>query len=154
MKAPGNRQPTTTENSEPISSAIVKYNYQVEKTKQKTILGGKWTQLYSINISTHPPRLSSWTSSVLWKGVGWVDEQMKVLVIEKYLNTSKITTWVVVQMYHCGCGINLCQLFLLVPLTMYRSLRWWSLRNPGMAGGVASMATRFFLFFIGQYGNK
>ena len=29
MKASGNRQPTTTENSEPISSAIVKYNYQV-----------------------------------------------------------------------------------------------------------------------------
>ena len=34
MKAPGNRQPTTTENSEPISSAIVKYNYQVDKTKK------------------------------------------------------------------------------------------------------------------------
>ena len=31
MKSSGNRQPTTTENSEPISSAIVKYNYQVKR---------------------------------------------------------------------------------------------------------------------------
>ena len=39
MKAPGNRQPTTTENSEPISSAIVKYNYQVDKTKKQPFWG-------------------------------------------------------------------------------------------------------------------
>ena len=55
MKAPGNRQPTTTENSEPISSAIVKYNYQVDKTKKQPFLGGNghnYTQ--STSRPTHP----------------------------------------------------------------------------------------------------
>ena len=55
MKAPGNRQPTTTENSEPISSAIVKYNYQVDKTKKQPFFGGNghnYTQ--STSRPTHP----------------------------------------------------------------------------------------------------
>ena len=53
MKAPGNRQPTTTENSEPISSAIVKYNYQVDKTKNNHF-GGKMDTII-LNQHLDPP---------------------------------------------------------------------------------------------------
>jgi len=40
MKNPGVRQNTTTENSEPISSAIVKYNYQAQQLDELSLVKG------------------------------------------------------------------------------------------------------------------
>ena len=103
MKAPGNRQPTTTENSEPISSAIVKYNYQVDKTKKQPFWG---MDTIILNQHLDPPtqaqqldelslvkgsRVSWWAneSSCDWNSI-WIPPKSSLELLSKYIIVESI----------------------------------------------------------------
>ena len=156
MKAPGNRQPTTTENSEPISSAIVKYNYQVDKTKKQPF----WGKMDTIILNQHldPPTQAQQLDELsLVKGSRvswWANESSCDWKVFEYLQNHhlsccpNISLWNQFMPIISSCpsrNVSLAQVMILEK----SGDGWWR----GQYGNKVFFYWPLF-FFIGQYGNK